>query len=191
MLLKKYQKYFPSDFDFIPQTFILPDEIKLLKKHIDSQQDKVMIVKPSRGKGGEGIFFIDSTTQIDKEKMRSSEYVVQKYISNPLLIEKKKFDLRLYLLVKGVDTMEAYIALEGMVRFCTEEYKDPNKKETIDSKSKKVKGKKIPTREQSDQDDDSDTKSTIKGDSNSSFKIDTRTDEMNKVPIFIVFITFM
>mmetsp|Transcript_37409 Transcript_37409/g.35985 ORF Transcript_37409/g.35985 Transcript_37409/m.35985 type:complete len:103 (-) Transcript_37409:332-640(-) len=52
--------------------------------------------------------------------------VVQEYISNPLLLEKKKFDMRLYVMLKGVDEVEIYLCKEGMVRFCTENYKDPS-----------------------------------------------------------------
>jgi hypothetical protein len=36
-----------------------------------------------------------------------------------LVVEKKKFDLRLYVLIKGFDPVEAYLYQEGMARFCT------------------------------------------------------------------------
>ncbi len=48
----------------------------------------------------------------------SIEYLVQRYIDNSQLIEKK-FDIRLYVVIKGVDTIEAYIYEEGLARFCT------------------------------------------------------------------------
>ena len=65
--------------------------------------------------------------------MKDYEYVAQHYIPNPFLIDNKKFDFRLYLMIKGVENMEAFIASEGMVRFCTEEYTDPQPKEDSDS----------------------------------------------------------
>ena len=49
--------------------------------------------------------------------MKLNEIVAQEYVMNPLLIDNKKFDLRLYILIKGVDVMEGYIAFEGMARF--------------------------------------------------------------------------
>ena len=106
----------------------MPEEAKQAKRYMDLNKNKPLLAKPSKGKGGDGIFFVDKTSELTKEKMRTFEYIVQEYVSNPLLIENKKFDLRLYLMIKGVDTMEAYIAMEGLVRFCTEDYKSPEKK---------------------------------------------------------------
>lgn len=47
------------------------------------------------------------------------EYLVQRYIENPLLISGKKFDIRLYVMIKGVEKIEAYVYEEGLARFCT------------------------------------------------------------------------
>ena len=52
--------------------------------------------------------------------------LVQRYIRTPLLLDGKKFDLRLYVLVVGYDPVEAYLADEGLARLCTENYKQPN-----------------------------------------------------------------
>lgn len=116
---------FPDDYDFIPRSYILPDEYRSFKKHLDGKQKSHFIAKPSKGRGGEGIFFIKKANDLTKESMRVYEYIAQEYVPNPLLVENKKFDLRLYLMIKGVDTMEAYIAFEGMARFCTEDYSPP------------------------------------------------------------------
>lgn len=123
--MKKYQRFFPESFDFFPKTYILPDEYKTFRKYFDENHGKIMIAKPSKGKGGDGIFFVQSTKDIQKDTAKAFDYIAQEYIANPLLIDNKKFDLRLYLMIKGVNTMEAYIAFEGMARFCTEDYTDP------------------------------------------------------------------
>jgi glutathione synthase/RimK-type ligase-like ATP-grasp enzyme len=56
--MRRYQKYFPFEFDFIPHTIVLPDEYKYFKKYMEKGKDRVLLAKPSKGKGGEGIFFV-------------------------------------------------------------------------------------------------------------------------------------
>lgn len=100
----------------------------LRQKWRNKDRKNFYLAKPSKGKGGDGIFFVKKLSDLSKEQMRLNEYVAQEYIANPLLIDKKKFDFRLYLLIKGVDTMHGYIAFEGMARFCTEDYAKPKMK---------------------------------------------------------------
>lgn len=54
------------------------------------------------------------------------EFQVQRYIDNPFLIDKKKFDARLYVLIRGIDPIEAYLYDEGLARLCTHNYRKPD-----------------------------------------------------------------
>lgn len=53
--------------------------------------------------------------------------VVQRYLDKPLLMDGFKFDLRIYVAVTGINDgdIHAYIADEGLARFCTERYENP------------------------------------------------------------------
>lgn len=86
------------------------------------------ICKPNSGKGGEGIFLADKFKDIPKNlwKDSHSDLLVQRYIKTPILLDKKKFDLRVYVLIKSFDPVEAYLCDEGLARFCTEDYRQPN-----------------------------------------------------------------
>jgi hypothetical protein len=48
--------------------------------------------------------------------------VVCKYVSNPLLVNSHKFDLRIYVLITCIDPLRIYIYNEGLARFATEPY---------------------------------------------------------------------
>lgn len=46
--------------------------------------------------------------------------VVSRYISNPLLINGHKFDLRIYVVVTSFEPLKIYVYKEGLARFASE-----------------------------------------------------------------------
>ena len=87
----------------------------------------MFIAKPNGGKGGEGIFLIQKFKDLPKDHSKGElkDFLVQRYIKTPLLLDGKKFDLRLYVLIVGFDPIRVYLADEGLARLCTEDYKVP------------------------------------------------------------------
>jgi len=60
------------------------------------------------------------------EDINSHEHVVaQDYIPNPYLIDKLKFDLRIYVLLSGIAPMKLYVFEDGLARFATTPYEPP------------------------------------------------------------------
>lgn len=85
------------------------------------------IVKPDSGCQGDGIYlFRDLGDSRLLGTLRSRPAVIQEYVCKPLLIDKLKFDIRLYVLLKSLDPLEIYIAKDGLSRFCTEPYQEPS-----------------------------------------------------------------
>ena len=64
----------------------------------------------------------DEETGLPMTMSTSNPVVVSKYISNPLLVDGFKFDIRIYVCVMGFDPLRIFIYDEGLVRFAVEPY---------------------------------------------------------------------
>ncbi|XP_042819368.1 tubulin polyglutamylase TTLL11 isoform X3 [Panthera tigris] len=129
------QNLFPEEYNFYPRSWILPDEFQLFVAQVRMVKDgdpswkPTFIVKPDGGCQGDGIYLVKDPSDIRLAgTLQSRPAVVQEYICKPLLIDKLKFDIRLYVLLKSLDPLEIYIAKDGLSRFCTEPYQEPNPK---------------------------------------------------------------
>ena len=115
----RMRRHFGPAFSFIPQTFLLPHDASLLEVEMARCPGHPFIVKPPASSCGKGIFLISSTNDIPKQ----GQYLVQKYITNPLTVGGYKCDLRLYVAVTSYDPLRIYIFKDGLVRFATEKLK--------------------------------------------------------------------
>ncbi|EUD68263.1 hypothetical protein C922_01282 [Plasmodium inui San Antonio 1] len=59
----------------------------------------------------------NKASELEKEADRPEQYIVQEYISNPLLIGGKKFDIRLYVLIVSYSPLTIYLYRSGFARF--------------------------------------------------------------------------
>ena len=89
----------------------------------------------NKGCQGYGIKLLKHPKDLRLKKVGDNDdMVIQKYIEDPLLIDNKKHDLRLYLIVISLDPLIAYLNEEGLARFCTQDYERPTK-DNIDNLS--------------------------------------------------------
>ena len=125
-----------SEFNFHPASFILPAERDAChrqinmdtkaaaasknSKNLSSANGGMWIIKPCASSCGKGIQVVSGNQVLALSKNR--KILVQKYIHDPFLIDQKKFDLRMYVMVTGVDPMRVYIFQDGLARFSTKDY---------------------------------------------------------------------
>ena len=105
-------------------TWLLPSEGRKMRadlKTFDERRKKnlTFIVKPEASCQGKGIYLTRDLEEIENEAC-----VVQEYINKPFLMEKMKFDLRLYVLVIGIDPLRIYLSREGLARLSTKNYEE-------------------------------------------------------------------
>ncbi|NWY11261.1 TTLL4 polyglutamylase, partial [Aphelocoma coerulescens] len=118
-LLKMQARCGKKEFNFFPQSFILPQDIKLLRKAWEEGASRQKwIVKPPASARGIGIQVIHKWSQLPKRR----PLLVQRYLHKPYLIGGKKFDLRLYVYVTCYDPLRVYLFKDGLVRFASCKY---------------------------------------------------------------------
>ncbi|GCB77438.1 probable tubulin polyglutamylase TTLL2 [Scyliorhinus torazame] len=116
--------YGSTTYNFSPTAFILPnDYTKFVAEYTKDKKANggklgYWICKPVDLSRGRGIFIFQDI----KDLTYSCSVIVQKYISNPLLISGYKFDLRIYVCVTSFCPLIVYMYQEGLVRFGTEKY---------------------------------------------------------------------
>ncbi|XP_009067665.1 PREDICTED: LOW QUALITY PROTEIN: tubulin polyglutamylase TTLL11, partial [Acanthisitta chloris] len=133
--VRTMQDLFPLEYNFYPRSWILPEELPIFVAEVRMMKDSdpswkpTFIVKPDGGCQGDGIYLIKDPSDIRLTgSIQSRPAVVQEYICKPLLVDKLKFDIRLYVLLKSLEPLEIYIAKDGLSRFCTEPYQEPTLK---------------------------------------------------------------
>ncbi|XP_064021154.1 tubulin monoglutamylase TTLL4 [Pogoniulus pusillus] len=118
-LLKMQARCGKKEFNFFPQSFILPQDIKLLRKVWEEGASRQKwIVKPPASARGIGIQVIHKWSQLPKRR----PLLVQRYLHKPYLIGGKKFDLRIYVYVTCYDPLRVYLFKDGLVRFASCKY---------------------------------------------------------------------
>ncbi|KAK3242713.1 hypothetical protein CYMTET_47602 [Cymbomonas tetramitiformis] len=153
--LQKYAERFRADvWTIIPTTFVLSGGsagCKLLQANkaafrsaaagewsegdaptAKALKGKIWIVKPggrNRGLGIEVFEGLEAVGQFMRAQPSMSMWVVQKYLEDPFLINGRKFDIRLLVLV--THNMEVFIYKDSYVRTCTAKYN----KENLEDKS--------------------------------------------------------
>jgi hypothetical protein len=154
--MRKYYKLYGEDpFDYIPLTYHISggledaefgefldrynmlNEERAKNKAVDLKN--IWIVKPgevtNRGRGITVCATLDEIKIRLKSKEKNSDgslrtYILQKYIEKPLLYQKRKFDIRHYMLMTCVNgCIKGYWYQEGYIRTTSTEYNIRNCKD--------------------------------------------------------------
>ena len=118
---KLHSKY-PKDFHYMPETYCLPRDYDIISEKVQNLDlndiQNLWLVKPVASSRGRGIRLLTDVESLPKK----NKYIVTHYVYNPHLINGKKYDLRLYLLVTGYTPLKIYLFDNGLARFCSEKY---------------------------------------------------------------------
>ncbi len=116
----KMQKKFKDDYNYMPFKYILPQDRdtvqEIMKEYNIFNIKEIYIVKPLASTHGKGVRILTDSTTVP------TKGILEKYIYNPHLINRRKYDIRIYVLVTGFRPLKIYIYDNGIIRFCSEKY---------------------------------------------------------------------
>jgi len=120
-------KAFPDQYNFVPRSWILPEQKADFLSQFGGKRSKTFILKPDSGCQGKGIHMVQSASGASKAlaALEHLGVVAQRYVAKPYLINGLKFDMRIYVLVLSCDPLRVFLYDQGLVRFCTEKYEEP------------------------------------------------------------------
>ena len=128
---KVYKRHFPKLYNFVPETYILPNDSDIFTNIYKKNKNTKWIVKPVNMSRGRGVHLLKDETELKNLIKKSYNEnaipdLISKYLDKPHLINNKKYDLRIYVLVASFIPLRFYIYYNGLVRFATEDYQKGN-----------------------------------------------------------------
>jgi hypothetical protein len=112
--LANLDQAFPGNgFDVLPEAFELPLERQAFEHEYarsSGGSGSLWIVKPAEAANGAGVRLLESLADLPSERER---WLVQRYIERPLLLDGRKFDMRLFALVTNVWPLRIYLFPDG------------------------------------------------------------------------------
>ncbi|XP_063368141.1 tubulin polyglutamylase ttll6-like [Cydia amplana] len=120
--LNRMQKIYPKEYNFFPKTWCLPADFGEALTYSKARKNKTFIIKPECGSQGRGIYLTKSLKDIKP----TDKLICQVYLAKPYLVDGYKFDIRVYTLITSCDPLRVFVYNEGLVRFATSRYADPN-----------------------------------------------------------------
>ena len=107
----------------LPRTYDLSDPADLVR-FMQGAEPGLWIVKPQCQNQGRGIHMVRDVEAL-KQQVRESgknDIIVQEYIHPPLLVEHRKFDFRMYMLIARCKPLRAYLYEDYYARLSLNQY---------------------------------------------------------------------
>ena len=133
MMKMYYEALNQNPFNTLPLTFhikkgIEDEEFLKFVKCYNDKKESIWIIKPGENTNrGNGIQLSKSLEEIKKIVESANNtgrtYIIQKYIENPLLVNKRKFDIRVFGLITSINGyIKGYFYEVGYIRTSSKEF---------------------------------------------------------------------
>lgn len=105
-------------YQFFPETFSMPEDYFRFQQAAIAEPEQLWIKKPKNLSRGRGISMVKNPATIPLD----SEWIIQRYLSNPHLCQGRKYVLRCYVLITSVEPLRFYWYQDGFAKLASETY---------------------------------------------------------------------
>lgn len=111
----------------VPKAFKLPQQKRGFLSHVQEYPYKLWVQKSNHHRG----IHVKSVEELELDKNGT---FVQEFITNPLLVDGKKFDIGVYTVMTSLNPLRAYTYNgDVLLRFCSKSYSNPFDPQDVDS----------------------------------------------------------
>lgn len=103
---------------FIPATYSMPRDHAQYLAAVAAAPDALWLLKPKNSSRGRGIRLLSDPTDVPM----GDEWLIQRYLHNPHLIDGRKYVLRLYVLIRGLEPLRVYRYAQGFAKLASHAY---------------------------------------------------------------------
>ena len=93
-----------------------------MPEYLDHTPANLWIVKPGCKSKGVGIFVSNDLGKIKTAWRHNPNRLVQKYVEDGLLINKRKFDIRVWVLVESLSPFRLWVFEDFYLRMCSKDF---------------------------------------------------------------------
>jgi tetratricopeptide (TPR) repeat protein len=110
--------------DLQPETYVLPDEILAAAARLRGDPHETWMLKPARLFGGKGMSLVAGPAAADALASVRGPWVLQRYVTDPLLVDGHKAHLRAYMLIIPGPPRAVFVSRDGIVRLAPRPWHD-------------------------------------------------------------------
>ena len=110
----KLKDKFPKDFNYMTESYLLPEQIDLIQSKFNNYKytsNNAWILKYNDNKDPHIL------NSFDEIRKKNEILIINKYITNPMLINNKKFSIRAFVLITGFSPLKIYFYRDGYLTF--------------------------------------------------------------------------
>ena len=116
----KLKDKYPNDYNYLLETLLWPQQKDLINNKFNNYKynsENIWILKSENNNINENIYPHIFTNLQEIKKDDNNKYIINKYMTNPMLIHNKKFSMKSFVLVTGFSPLKIYFYRDGYLTF--------------------------------------------------------------------------